>query len=628
MKIRVAFIKFGGLSTGGTERWLQMMAANLPRKRFVVDFYYCDSAPYIGSDWTHPDTDPQRLKFMLDHGVNLRKFHVGFKDLTTETHQWVDTDFREIFDETLYDLIQCAKAGPMEYPFYLINKPVVEYVTLLAGVDLSPNIAWSIHLSQWQRIRWAKWGGNLSKSSVIPIPSYPPASEENLREELGIPPGAVVMGFHQRVDNNIASPVPLTAFSRLRNIKDCWFIIMGGGDFYRKLAGRLSIENIHFLGHSGDSLRISKFLNTLDIFAHGRADGETYGTVLAEALIHGKPCISHLSTFGANAQPETMGPSGLFAMDVDDYTEKLQTLVEDKQYRKKLAAKALPHAETYFNLQSAVRNLTGVYKKVLGLESKKSKKNQIPYYYSRYGFLYSTTEPEKTNSFKHILADNISDEFPLMAAVFLLKEVDTVVDVAAEGSFYFALAASKNKKVHVFETNAKALSCLNETIRLNNWEDTVQVHGSTDDLTDISNIGFMKVKNDKAGLMVIDKAEVILMKHKPVFFIEPSFEPLMDVLISTLIKIQDFGYNIYEADERSLSYRKFNCTNIHSLSNTIMCINKQSGLMRELHLRAFKEKTIRNTKLTIKNLAEKLLKIPISRDLKERLYPIWTKLRF
>ena len=30
-KIRVAFVKFGGLAAGGTERWLQMMAANQPR---------------------------------------------------------------------------------------------------------------------------------------------------------------------------------------------------------------------------------------------------------------------------------------------------------------------------------------------------------------------------------------------------------------------------------------------------------------------------------------------------------------------------------------------------------------------------------------------------------------------
>ena len=46
-KIKVAFIKFCGMATGGTEKVLQTIAANLDKNKFLVDFYYCDSAPYI-----------------------------------------------------------------------------------------------------------------------------------------------------------------------------------------------------------------------------------------------------------------------------------------------------------------------------------------------------------------------------------------------------------------------------------------------------------------------------------------------------------------------------------------------------------------------------------------------------
>lgn len=38
--IKIAFIHWNGLSTGGTERFLQTIAANLPKDRFYVDFYY------------------------------------------------------------------------------------------------------------------------------------------------------------------------------------------------------------------------------------------------------------------------------------------------------------------------------------------------------------------------------------------------------------------------------------------------------------------------------------------------------------------------------------------------------------------------------------------------------------
>ena len=55
--IKVAFIKFGGMANGGTEKYLQTIAAHLPKDEFEVDFFYCDAAPYIGSDFKHLDTD-------------------------------------------------------------------------------------------------------------------------------------------------------------------------------------------------------------------------------------------------------------------------------------------------------------------------------------------------------------------------------------------------------------------------------------------------------------------------------------------------------------------------------------------------------------------------------------------
>ena len=45
--IKIAFIKFGGMAIGGTEKVLQTIAAELPKDQFEVDFFYCDAAPYI-----------------------------------------------------------------------------------------------------------------------------------------------------------------------------------------------------------------------------------------------------------------------------------------------------------------------------------------------------------------------------------------------------------------------------------------------------------------------------------------------------------------------------------------------------------------------------------------------------
>ena len=67
--IKVAFIKFGGMANGGTEKYLQTIAAHLPKDEFQVDFFYCDAAPYIGSDFKHLDTDESRVEYTKSHGA-------------------------------------------------------------------------------------------------------------------------------------------------------------------------------------------------------------------------------------------------------------------------------------------------------------------------------------------------------------------------------------------------------------------------------------------------------------------------------------------------------------------------------------------------------------------------------
>lgn len=562
-KIRIAFIKFGGLSAGGTERWLQMMAANLPKDEFDIDFYYCDAAPYVNSDYKHPDTDPDRLKYMQEHNVNLIKFNVGAKDITKPTHDWIDTDFWEVFDSSKYDFVQTAKAGPAEYPYYLIDIPVVEYLTLNAGVDKSSNIAWSIHLSEWQRSRWFKKGGNAQKSSIIPIPAEPPASVENLRNELKIPEGAIVAGFHQRPENTIASEIPLEAFAKIQN-ENRHFIIMGGGSFYKEQAQKLNLKNVHFVPVSAKAEDISKFLNTLDIFAHGRKDGETFGTVFAEAMVHGKPCLSHYSPI-ANAQVETIGPAGLFANNLDDYTRKLEKLFSDETFRKKLASKAIAHAKEYYSLESCVKRLIKIYKQLTNKPFEKEKDEKISYGYSDMGFLYAGIIEEPANIAYHVLTGGIPEEFDTLIVRFFLPKVKTFFDIGANTGIYCLIAANEcaeDAKVFAFEPQPDCFKYLQKTIYLNNWEeklkpfqigigdkqDTLTFHlagtGSTFDNSfndnaelptisvkvdtfdkqiqnlNIEKVDFIKIDVEGFEQKVLEGCEKTILKDKPIMFIE------------------------------------------------------------------------------------------------------------
>ena len=129
--IKVAFIKFGGMSIGGTEKVLQTIASALPKDKFQVDYFYTNGAPYIGSDHKHLDTEPSRVEFCKNHGVNCIPVKVLFKNVTVRTHDWIGTDFWDLFDQKNYDLVVSGRSGHPEYPFHLINKiPVIDTIHL------------------------------------------------------------------------------------------------------------------------------------------------------------------------------------------------------------------------------------------------------------------------------------------------------------------------------------------------------------------------------------------------------------------------------------------------------------------------------------------------------------------
>ena len=328
---KIAFIKFGGLSSGGTEVSFQNVAKSLSEK-FSVDYYYCDSAPYIGSNWVHPDTDIDRQNFLEKSKVNLIKFEVGFKDVTTKTHDWVETNFWEKFNEDDYSLLFITSAGHPEYPFHKIKKiPIVNIVTVNGGVNNQENIIKTILISKNSAETWINQGGNQNKISIIPLCREPiMRSNENYRSELKIN-DKFVFGLHQRSDDSIFSEVPLKAFKRIENKKNMFFLL-GGSKLYEEQSKDLSIKNFIKLQPTADVKVLDKFLNTLDVFTHGRKYGETMGLVLTEAMSYNLPLISHRAE--SNAQEEVIGPAGKVfnRRNVFSYSREMLKLQNNYKY--------------------------------------------------------------------------------------------------------------------------------------------------------------------------------------------------------------------------------------------------------------------------------------------------------
>ena len=362
-KIKIAFIKFGGMANGGTEKYLQTIASHLPKDRFEVDFYYCDAAPYIGSDFKHLDTDQSRVEYTESHGVNLIKFNVGFKDVTTSTHDWVDTNFWDVFDEEKYDVIQTGRSGHPEYPFTMINKtPIIDSIHLAGMAENKANVVTTVLISGEQKNKWIAAGGDPRKATIIPVPvEVPEYGDESYREEYGWE-NKCVFGMHQRVDNHIFSPIPLEAYDEIQT-DDTAFLILGGSVNYQKQAKDMGLKNVKFIESTSDLNVIHKFLNTLNVYAHGRSDGEQCSSSIIEGLSHSLPMISH--TAPSVGQIEQIGNAGKVVEDYEEYSQVMLDLMNDTKYYNECVKNASIQYNTVYNVDSIVNEFISLYEGVV-----------------------------------------------------------------------------------------------------------------------------------------------------------------------------------------------------------------------------------------------------------------------
>ena len=362
-KIKIAFIKFCGMANGGTEKYLQTIASYLPKDEFEVDFFYCDSAPYIGSDFVHPDTDASRVEYCKSHGVNLIKFNVEFKDLRTHTHDWVNTDFWEYFNEDDYDVIQLGRAGHPEYPFIHINKtPIIDSIHLAGMGEDKSNVYKTVLISEEQKSKWVAAGGDPNKGVIIPVPvEVPDFDTTSYIEEFGWE-DKFVFGMHQRDDIHIFSPVPLEAYDDIQS-DDTAFLILGGSSNHRKQAKDYGLKNVKFLDTTSEIPLIHKFLNTLNVYAHGRSDGEQCSSAIIEGLSHSLPMISH--TAPSMGQLEQIGDAGVVVDGYEEYAQAMKNMIHNKNYYVECKLNASKRYKEIYDVPSIMKKFIELYKEVV-----------------------------------------------------------------------------------------------------------------------------------------------------------------------------------------------------------------------------------------------------------------------
>src|SRR5690606_3281108 len=145
-------------------------------------------------------------------------------------------------------------------------------------------------------------------SDVFFNPIELPISTESLRKELGLPSDAYVIGRVGRPDSGIHDPISLKAYRKIED-SNTYFLALSPPVNMVRQAKKLQLNNFIAIPPTTDPIHLAKLYNTIDVVAQARRDGETFGCNIAEAMMHGKPVIAHLTPY-MNAQSEIIGNAG------------------------------------------------------------------------------------------------------------------------------------------------------------------------------------------------------------------------------------------------------------------------------------------------------------------------------
>jgi glycosyltransferase involved in cell wall biosynthesis len=166
----------------------------------------------------------------------------------------------------------------------------------------------------------SKW---LSKITNYKIPYVPyivhlPDEQENMRNELGIPEDALVLGRNGGWETFDLSFVKETIIEIINQRSDLWFVFQFTEPFYKH-------ERIIYLEGTPDLNQKVKFINTCDAMIHARYIGESFGLSCAEFSIRNKPIITYYNSPERN-HIDILGERGIYYENKNDIFHILKNL--------------------------------------------------------------------------------------------------------------------------------------------------------------------------------------------------------------------------------------------------------------------------------------------------------------
>jgi hypothetical protein len=258
--------------------------------------HYLGVDPIIMYDTKHP----------ANSGDVIEKFKKEFPVFGYDKKSQID----EILSKNNCNAFLMEKGGKPDGVISTVSKNLVNAISVCSVSDIHGDVY----------AMGSKW---LSKITNYEIPYVPymvdlPNVDEDMREELGIPKDALVIGRNGGSDTFDIPFVKQAIQVVLNERKDIWFVFQLTDKF-------IEHERVIFLPGSSDMNTKVRFINTSDAMLHARYVGESFGLSCAEFSIRNKPVITFEKSPERN-HIDTLDDKGIYYENYSDILHILKNL--------------------------------------------------------------------------------------------------------------------------------------------------------------------------------------------------------------------------------------------------------------------------------------------------------------
>ncbi len=338
-KPRILFYHISGLSFGGTEKFLQIIAKYLPKEKYDV-YYMYSSKPRKTSGNIPLDG---RLSYLEGSGITTIPFtYEKLEEVYPYFVKDMSPTLPEVIDLHNIDLIFTAGSGYTEFPVNIVRNLPIIMINIFGSPSIQNNFKKHLCISHEVAAKISPVV-NANKIDVMYIQSESLSDEKRAayeasgmatRKKFGITDNDFVFGRIGRADDGIFDPIAISAFKTIvANDPSAHYIIMSPPPAAIKMVAEENIPNVHFINPSAEESDVWAFHFSIDALAHFRFDGESFGLNIAEAMLAGKPVLTHKSHIW-NAHLEYLEPSFSFVAernDISGYTKNMGHIIEAKK---------------------------------------------------------------------------------------------------------------------------------------------------------------------------------------------------------------------------------------------------------------------------------------------------------